>query len=128
MGLADDQLAEGIPVDLELWGYEGSYTPQGGAAKTIKAIPVAPGMATQDDFDGSPDVTHRVLRLKISARSDSEGQVVVKPMGRDVPGSGDTWLRGGITWYVRELEQDGVLDGTMQHVIRLTDTQGPEME
>lgn len=124
MGLADDQLAETIWSDLELWGIAGVYTPQGGLPKTIFCIPINDAAATEDDFDDPPDVTYRVWRVKISARNDIEGQVFVSPTGKT--GAGDTFVVGGETWYVRGLERDGVLDESFIHHLRLTDTNGPE--
>jgi len=99
MSTFDDMMAQFVPMFMDVFGTTGmSYTPQGGIAKTIKAIKV-------DEFPRKipgPNATDEFQECEVLIRSDDNALGHVAPKicayGGDAGDRVADWL--GLTWYV----------------------------
>src|SRR3990167_9877217 len=84
-------------------GFQGediSYTPQGGVAKTIKAI-VQRETRVRVSMN-SQDLDHDEMQVQIRGDSDTLGETTPKEFGEE-GNTGDSFTVSGETWYVAEL-------------------------
>lgn len=99
---------------LSQFGVTATYTPEGGAGKSIQVIVEDPGQELP--FPTDVNLKYREMRVQLSSRNDTEGQISVKRLGVD-GGAGDTLSIGSETWYVVGLERDGAREGTGLHTL-----------
>ena len=104
-------------VFLSDFGVEITYTPEGGAAKIIRAL-------IEDEFDGIPHPTQvnikfKERRMRISALNNTVGQESPKRLGLDGASGDEVTFTNGEKWYVVEVEQNGRVNMSMMHTIIL---------
>ena len=88
------------PTFMGFQGEDISYTPQGGVAKTIKAIvqrETRPRVSMN-----SQELDHDEMQVQIRGDSDTLGETTPKEFGEE-GNTGDSFTVSGETWYVAEL-------------------------